>query len=150
MKRYFFSFLMRGEAERMIFEVAEQEQIRLSACLETFDPSQTIGFFGFDSTDGQSVHLNLAELQVARQLWEPIWISREAEEYEGGVKLKFRDRPEIFDEFVEPEDCMTLVEGLADESTLFVTFVDGDGEEYVFAKPHLIWAIVPTKYLQGN
>lgn len=70
-KRYFLSFLIRGEQDPAVFEVLKKESTRLEKLIADRGSANETSFFWFNTIDGKSVILNLSDVQAFRFLWGP-------------------------------------------------------------------------------
>jgi hypothetical protein len=69
-KQYFVRLLIRNQRDDLVFEVREAESDHLAVRLAEHSELDEPDFCWFQSVEGKSVIVNLADIQAARFFWE--------------------------------------------------------------------------------
>jgi hypothetical protein len=153
-KQHYLRFLIRDESDDLIFPVRETESDRLSSILESIDGYKArLNFFWFDTVDGQSVIVNLGDVQAVRCLWEFANGPADLLRNEEPVLIKLRGLNEPIEDIPEEGeglyDLFTNLEMSVDASA-FHSFIDMDGEPLILSAKEVVWIIAPTHILEDG
>jgi hypothetical protein len=149
-KRFFLRFLLRNQEEDLIVEVREQQSDRLTQILDgLFDSPNCRQFFWFDTVDGRSIVLNLADVQAVRCLWDPAAGPADSTRFDGGIQICLRGRAEVLEEYTEePDQLFDLFTNLELGDARFPTFDDVDGEPVYLNADEVVWISAPTHLIE--
>lgn len=153
-KRYYIRFLIRDQADDLIFEARKQDWDRLETAIQNaYSNDRMDGFFWFDAIDGRSIVINLQRIQATRFLWDRTDLPPDINCYDGPTKIYLARRAEPI------EDCTECLEELFDfftnlqhgPSTVpYPSFIDEDGELIYFDAREIVWVSAPAHRLQDG
>lgn len=150
-KRFFLSFSMRGHDKPTIFEVTEKIQDELEIEMERLCRGESRTFYSFSTIDGQSVAMNFKFVQAIRFLWEPAFIERSEDKYDGLVRIWLDGaKAPIEASTTEPVplyDFYTSV-GYGPEVEACPSFLDEDGELIAINAKELVYLVAPTAVIE--
>lgn len=151
---YYIKVLLEGLEEPLVFPVTKEDADRFSHNFQNSrDP-----FFVFPTITGKHVALNLASIQLANLLWDPIDQAENKDE-EGGddmLLLYFRGKKAPFHSSIgEPTDIADILfmleMGVQAEQDPALCYTDGDGELVLFNPAELLYLEAPTStVLEGE
>jgi hypothetical protein len=158
-KQYFLVFVIRNSKTDLSFHVSQATSERLAYILAERE-WQSPGFLRFATMDGQSIAINLEQVQAIRYLWEPfpfvcvdvITDEKNDEEKDGDgdgdvVSIHLRDSETPISTYPSyPEELCDFFDALesAPESQRFPAFHDEDGELLQINAREIVWVKAPT------
>ena len=155
-KQHSIQFLIRDQAEPLVFPVREEVPDRVSRILNAENLADELRFFWFETLGGESVVLNLADVQAVRYLADPdedasSALPDDAEPGNGPVRIKLRRRPvPLYERARRPEEIFDLFTDLehGPDAVAYPGFIDGDGELIQLNPYEVVWVTAPTRLLQ--
>ena len=156
-KQYFLRFLIRHQVEDLVFEVPEEAFDRLGKVLsDAPNATDQVRFFWFDTVNGKSVIINLADVQAVRFLWEPFALLPEADDDDDDdddeyvIQISLRGA-KVLKEFTEdPDQLYDLYKSLeyGPDVVAYPSFDDVDGESFHLNSREVVWIIAPTSLIK--
>ncbi len=151
-KLHFLYFLLRGKSEDLVCEVRANECDRLRNALFSSECSEAESeFFVFDTVEGRTTAINLAQVQAVRYLWNPAKFPTDLKRDSGAINICLRGRKETLEEYTEnPEQLSALFSTLECATNIepFPSFPDEDGEELQLNAKEIVWVAAPSHLLK--
>jgi hypothetical protein len=150
-KQYFVQLFIRNQREELMFEVRESESNRLAASLYDLIEVDELDVFWFNSVDGRSVLVNLADVQAAGFIWEASRGSSDLLRSEGAIEIQLRGRRKVLQAYAEnPEEVYRLFADLeiGDGLPAFHGFTDVDGEPLILNGKEVVWIAAPQQVVE--
>lgn len=148
-------FLIRGQAEPLVFAVSEAVPDRIFRILNAENLADEPRFFWFETVGGLSVALNLAHVQAVRHAGDPGWHS--SSRHPDGkaqaarrIQIKLRDRELLEESARRPEEIFDLFVDLehGPDVAAYPGFFDEDGERMQLNPHDVVWVAAPTQILR--
>jgi hypothetical protein len=149
-KQYFVRLLIRNQRDDLVFEVREAESDHLAVRLAEHSELDEPDFCWFQSVEGKSVIVNLADIQAARFFWEAADGPSDLVRHEGPIEIQLRGRKKPLEEFAEDagqiHDLFASLDLGASEPA-FHCILDADGDPLVLNAREVVWIIAPQPVL---
>jgi len=144
--------MFRERAQDLVVPVRKAESDRLEMALSAACAGEA-RFCVFDTLEGRTFALNLAELQAARFLWEPSALPPDNVRDEGTIEVLLRGRADPLEVgAADPGEVSDLFLTLDCGSELcrYVGFQDEDDELLQLNPKEVVWLAAPTHLLQSS
>jgi hypothetical protein len=148
-------FLIRGQAEPLVFTVSEEVPDRVSRILNAENLADEPRFFWFETINGLSVVLNLADVQALRHGGGPGWHSPSRSpdgkaQAARRIQIKLRGREPLDESTRRPEEVFDLFADLehGPDVAAYPGFLDEDGERIQLNPHDVVWVAAPTSMLR--
>ena len=153
-KRYYLRFLIRNQSDDLLCEVRKRESSRLSSILGNGEwPFDMTRFFRFDTVDGRSVAVNLADVQAVRFLWDPTPLPPDTTRDGGAILISLRGRSEPLKTYTDwSEQLAELFRDLelGPDLVAFPKFDDEDGEPLQLNAREIVWITAPAHIVKDD
>jgi len=134
-------YRVRPEAWRRIQEILEQER----------NPEDKFIFFSFNTRDGRDVSISVNDIQAVRYTLTRDTGYSDKKNFENKVTLFYRNRLEpITMGLLDDADATNLASSVLGGSVEqpFISFLDGDGNNYTFSLDYLVVMELSTSQLE--
>ncbi|MBI3147340.1 MAG: hypothetical protein HYZ17_02365 [Betaproteobacteria bacterium] len=113
-------------------------------------PQMPCRFFWFETVGGESVIVNLSDVQAVRYLWDPAEAPSDLKRSESAIQIQLRGRATVLEESAEDSEELygffsDLEQGA--EGVAFPSFTDIDGEPLQLNAREVVWVIAPAHLL---
>ncbi len=150
-RQTFVKLLIRNQREDLVFELREAEALRLADRLAERCLLEELDFFWFESVEGKSFIVNLADVQSIQFLVKAADGPSDLVRYEGPIEIQLRGRKKPLQEFTEyPNqilDLFTYLENGVSEPP-FQAFLDADGDLLVLNAREVVWIAAPQQVVE--
>ena len=131
-KQYLLYILIKDLSEAVELEVRESEWLRIQQVLNQSDDfDDESRFLTFDSIEGLSVGINIAEIQLIRFLWNPVGYASDLKRIEEPITIWIKGRSDPLLTDISDSETLTAffvcLEAGA-KAVQFPCFEDEDGE----------------------